>query len=178
MLFRSLEGTAQWYSVHIYPVIVSLIGRMAGYVPVSVSELGLYALILIITVLLIHLIAGLIKGKKGKKEILHFLAGLFFTVSLLFLIYTLNCGINYHRESFSESAGLVTEPYTVEDLKRVCIILTEDVNDYADKVDRDESGVMKLDGSERESAVEAMLLLGETYPELQEIGRASCRERV
>lgn len=164
---RRLEGTAQWYSVHIYPVIVSLIGRMAGYVPVSVSELGLYALILIITVLLIHLIAGLIKGKKGKKEILHFLAGLFFTVSLLFLIYTLNCGINYHRESFSESAGLVTEPYTVEDLKRVCIILTEDVNDYADKVDRDESGVMKLDGSERESAVEAMLLLGETYPELQ-----------
>ena len=97
---RRLEGTAQWYSVHIYPVIVSLIGRMAGYVPVSVSELGLYALILIITVLLIHLIAGLIKGKKGKKEILHFLAGLFFTVSLLFLIYTLNCGINYHRESF------------------------------------------------------------------------------
>lgn len=166
-LARRLEGAAQWYSVHIYPIIVSCIGKIAGYVPVSVSELGLYAMIMIIIVLLFRLAAGLIKKKKGKKEIIQFLSGFFFAVSLLFLIYTLNCGINYHRESFSESAGLVTKPYTAEELKQVCVILTEDVNVYASQVDRDESGVMKLDGSERQSAVEAMQLLGETYPELQ-----------
>ena len=41
---RNIEGFARWYSVHIYSVIVAVVGRICGLVPVSVVEFGLYAL--------------------------------------------------------------------------------------------------------------------------------------
>ena len=54
----------------------------------------------------------------------------------------INCGINYHRNSFAESIGLKADTYTVDELKGVCMDLTERVNTYAGQVERDADGVM------------------------------------
>ena len=99
----------------------------------------------------------------GTAEAAHYFSGIWLTASVLFLLYTLNCGINYQRKSFSEQEGIVTEAYSVEELQRVCEILTQDVNTYAEQVERDGDGLMVLDGLERELAVEAMHSLGESY---------------
>ena len=37
---------AEWYSEHIYPIAVKSIGRVCGMIPFSVSEIGIYILIL------------------------------------------------------------------------------------------------------------------------------------
>ena len=37
----NVEGMAQWYTTHIYPIIVGSVGRVFGWVPFSVSEIGL-----------------------------------------------------------------------------------------------------------------------------------------
>ena len=75
----------------------------------------------------------------------------------------INCGINYHRNSFAESIGLKADTYTVDELKGVCMDLTERVNTYAGQVERDADGVMVLSGNEREEAVAAMERLGEKW---------------
>ena len=74
-----------------------------------------------------------------------------------------NCGINYHRNSFAESIGLKADTYTVDELKGVCVDLTERINTYAGQVERDADGVMVLSGNEREEAVAAMEGLGEKW---------------
>ena len=86
------------------------------------------------------------------------------------MLYVVNCGINYHRTSFSESSGIKAEEYSVSELKEVCSWLTERVNALSGSVARDDEGIMRLTGGNkgevRSRAVEAMQSLGETYPEL------------
>ncbi len=105
-------------------------------------------------------------GKRGKLTA-HYFSGIWLTASVLFLLYTLNCGINYQRRPFSECEGIKREAYSVEELQRVCESLTQDVNTYAGQAERDAGGLMVLDGSERELAVQAMHRLGEHYQSME-----------
>lgn len=98
-----------------------------------------------------------------KAGAVHYFSGLWFAASILFLIYTLNCGVNYQRLSFSEQEGIQTGEYSVKELVSVCERLTRQVNTYAEQVKRNEDGLMVLDGSEREAAVDAMYSLGKIY---------------
>ncbi|SCI18365.1 Protein of uncharacterised function (DUF3810) [uncultured Ruminococcus sp.] len=152
---------AQWYSEHIYPWIVSLIGRFFGIFPFSVAEFLLYAGILLLVGSLVRIIYRLIKKKADKKEGLRYLRRLGIIALILATLYMINCGINYHRNSFAESIELKADTYTVDELKGVCMDLTERVNTYAGHVERDADGVMVLSGNEREEAVAAMERLGE-----------------
>lgn len=154
---------AQWYSEHIYPWIVSLIGRFFGIFPFSVAEFLLYAGILLLIGSLVRIIYRLIKKKANKKEGLLYLRKLGITALILVALYMTNCGINYHRNSFAESIGLKADTYTVDELKGVCVDLTERINTYAGQVERDADGVMVLSGNEREEAVTAMERLGEKW---------------
>ena len=154
---------AQWYSEHIYPWIVSLIGRFFGIFPFSVAEFLLYAGILLLVGSLVRIIYRLIKKKADKKEGLRYLRRLGIIALILAALYMTNCGINYHRNSFAESIGLKADTYTVDELKGVCMELTERVNTYAGQVERDADGVMVLSGNEREEAVAAMERLGEKW---------------
>ena len=88
---------AQWYSEHIYPWIVSLIGRFFGIFPFSVAEFLLYAGILLLIGSLVRIIYRLIKKKADKKEGLRYLRRLGITALILAVLYMTNCGINYHR---------------------------------------------------------------------------------
>lgn len=160
---RKAEGMAQWYAVHIYPIIVGTMGRVFGVLPISAAEVLLYAIVFLVSAAAVRLCIRLILHKGGKAEAAHYFSGIWLTASVLFLLYTLNCGINYQRVSFSEQEGIVTEAYSVEELRRICEILTEDVNTYAEQVERDGAGLMELDGSERGLAVDAMNRLGESY---------------
>lgn len=154
---------AQWYAVHIYPIIVGTTGRIFGLFSISAAEALVYATIFLLLACAARLAIRLLLRRAGKAEAAHYFSGIWLAASALFLLYTLNCGINYQRKSFSEQEGIVTEAYSVEELQRVCEVLTEDVNTYAEQVERNEDGLMELDGSERGLAVEAMQKLGESY---------------
>lgn len=109
---------------------------------------------------------GAVRGQKGAEEksaeaVLSWAAGLFLTASVLLLLYTVNCGINYRRISFSEKSGIVTEDYDVEVLKRTCEWLTDEVNVRADMVGRNADGEMVLESAEGSDAVLAMEELAE-----------------
>ncbi len=163
VLSNECDGMAEWYSVHVYAVIASVIGRISGLFPFSLAELCLYVFLILLAGTLIHTLGEAFLRKKGKMAVLRWGSGVFLAASVLILLYVTNCGINYHRLSFSEKAGLVLKEYTVEELKQVCIWLTEEVNRRAGTVRRDISGVMQLAKPEAEGAVSAMEQLGKTY---------------
>ena len=163
-----VPGAAEWYAKTVYPVIVSVVGRAFGIFTVSCVEILLYCCLALLVVSVILLIWKLIKARMipGRILFLEWLSRVFLVGTVLFLLYTLNCGINYHRLSFSELEGIRPESYSLEDLEMTCRYLTEEVNVLSEKVKRDAMGGMVLSGQEREKAVNAMMKLGEKYPEL------------
>ena len=169
---RNVTGFAQWYAVTVYPVLVSVIGRICGLLPVSVVEISLYIVVLLITVRLAFLIKGITRIENSVSDVGRFFTRIFLFSGILFLVYTLNCGINYQRDSFAECIELEVEEYTVEELRIVCEILTEDINELTEIVARDENGLMVM-GEENnkfffggELAVDAMKETSTIYGEL------------
>lgn len=165
---RMLQDFAQWYSVRIYPIWVGSIGRLAGYLPFSVSELLLCLLVLGIPVCVYRTVTRAVRiGNRdwGKWAYAWFL-NLFLLTAILCFLYVVNCGINYHRTSFSDCTGIRTEEYSAEELKEVCLWLTGEIAACSKEVERDRKGGMVVSGQAGENAADAMERLGRDYPEL------------
>lgn len=179
---------AQWYSSTVYQFLVARAGRIFGIFPFSVSELALYiliaAFILSAAVMAVKTIKAVKKGRKQETDTENeqemdtetagdavqiaasWLSGVLLAVGILAVLYTTCCGINYQRRSFSEEEGIITYKYSAQDLKEICLWLTDEVNALSGEVERDSSVVMTLEGPEGEGAVEAMQELAEEFSSL------------
>lgn len=179
---------AQWYSSTVYQFLVARAGRIFGIFPFSVLELALYiliaAFILSAAVMAVKTIKAVKKGRKQETDTENeqemdtetagdavqiaasWLSGVLLAVGILAVLYTTCCGINYQRRSFSEEEGIITYKYSAQDLKEICLWLTDEVNALSGEVERDSSGVMTLEGPEGEGAVEAMQELAEEFSSL------------
>ncbi len=160
------QGFAEWYSEYIYTAAVGSIGRVCGLFPFSVSEAGICVLILLFFVTLVRMIVKTARSHE-LYAISSWISGVLLAVGILAFLYTACCGINYHRSSFSEEEGIITYQYSTDELKEICIWLTEEVNIRADEVARDGGGLLTLEESEREGGVEAMSRLAETFHALE-----------
>lgn len=167
ILAARVPDFAEWHAEHVYPLLTGSIGRVSGLFPFSVSEVGIYVLLCLFVVTLVRLIMRVIRGRDRAVPILGWLSGVLLTVGILLFLYTVCCGINYYRCSFSEEEGLETYSYSAEELKEVCLILTDQVNALADKVPRSEDGVLELEAPEDEGGVEAMEKLASDYSSLE-----------
>ena len=165
---RQIPGFAEWYAVHIYQKLTAVVGRVTGLAPFSVVEIGLYVLLILLPVTGVRAVVKSVRFGHGGENALRWASGIFLTVSLLLFLYMTNCGVNYQRESFSEKSGLEAKQYTTEELKTVCLWLTEEVNSLAGQVERGDSGTMILTMSaeKEQDAVQAMKKLAEEYPDL------------
>lgn len=162
-LSRISHSFAQWYSENVYSVWVGSIGRISGVFPCSLSELLLYLLLLWLAVTGAVRINRAIRKKEEKAVLYSWLWSAFLLAAVLFCLYVINCGINYQRASFSESSGILIREYSKEELKKVCLKLTDEVNALSSEVKRDKNGIMKMDAEAGERAAAAMEKLGNTY---------------
>ncbi len=167
LLARCREGFAEWYARTAYPAIARLLGGICGLFPFAVDELLAY---LFAVGFVIYLA---VSGKKLYKRELQpgawLSRGLAFLARLgiaVFLLFTLNCGINYHRTEFSALAGLPAENASVEDLEGLCLWLTGRIGEAAGSLETDENGLCVLPPDMRGLTREAMARLGEQYPQL------------
>lgn len=166
---------AQWYSVHIYPLLVMSIGRAAGMVSFSVSEILIYLLLLLFLLSFIQMIWKIYRGRKKGEAFFEWFSRVFLALGILVFLYVVGCGINYHRIPFSEEAGIRTADYTVEELEEICIWLTEEVNERAEQVKRDSSGLLCFGGV---SDTEKGDLAGETKPDTVRRDAVSAMEKL
>ena len=143
VLARRYEAMAEWYGNRIYPIWLQTLGRVCGWFPGSVVEWLLYALILTAAIWFGRFLIQIHRKMPGAKQF--FLKGmqrvLLFS-AVLFTLYTVTCGINYYKTSFTETYGIKKEVYTTEELYRACEILVERMNELYDQVRRNKTGEM------------------------------------
>ncbi len=163
---RFSSAFADWYVRYIYKGLVNVVGRFFGIFPFSVSEIGLYFLILGFFFLFFRLTLRSFSKNAGRKDWISFGANCLLAASVLFFSYTVNCGINYNHVSFSESAQIKTYPYDAEELTAVCTYLTEQVNALAPQVARAKDGTALMGSDVPMLAVSAMEHLGTIYKEI------------
>ena len=179
-----VNGFAQWYTTHIYPLLVSVIGRISGFFSFSLCEIFIYILLIWLIYTLVQAIRKKSSLSKKNKEdvslpylnmetedskksyLISWFSGVLLGAGFLIFLYVICCGINYRRTSFSEESGIIPIEYSAEELKEICVQLTEELNELSDQVLRNEKGIMVLSVDEGEQAISAMRSLGEEYESL------------
>lgn len=136
---------AQWYSVKVYAGLSRAVNRITGFVPFSVAEILVILFFAAVPVFLIVFIIGVIR-KKGSRLlfVLRFFVNLFVFISIVYFLYTINCGINYYHYSFADTCGLDVKPSSVTELKDLCVSLADDLNHLRPQLHANEQGVMQL----------------------------------
>ena len=172
---RRSTAFAEWYSTHIYKVLVATVGMLVGLVPFSLYELLIILGIILLIFILCRTILLIIK--KCGRAILSMYAvvlALLFTVITLF---TVNCGVNYHRRPFSYYSGLEITRQSTDVLIDLCKSLIENANSLVPYIDTasvpdDADGtkygaIFSLKNTDtKKEAVKAMNKLGTIYPVL------------
>lgn len=148
---RQLDGFGQWYAVHIYPWLVGSMGRIAAIFPFSLVEYTIYFL----------LIGCLIYGIFHIRHRGMLLSRTFVVAAALFFLYTINCGINYYRNPFSDYLGVEIKASSSDELSELCEYLTGKVNQTIEEAET--SGYRQ---EWNEEGVNAMTKLGKVYPQL------------
>ena len=124
---------ADAYSHYVYRVLSLGIGPVMGLLPFSVVELLLYATILFVLFDFVKQLRRAIRAAVAR-PLRCFLGHLFLILSALLVLYVFLCGINYHRTSFSQEAGLSVTldehgtVYDEADLIALCDYLVTEIN--------------------------------------------------
>lgn len=163
LLARNIDGFAQWYGTYIYPIFVHTIGRFCSIFPFSLIEFLLYGLILYIIIQVIYCITKTSKQEQAKVYWEKFGRFIVTIVSFLLLLFTLTCGINYFRDSFSEVSGFTIREHNEEELRELCEYLVEEINTTSAQLERDEKGLVIMNTDVNKEAQKAMKKLSEKY---------------
>lgn len=124
---------ADAYSHYVYRVLSLGLGSVTGLLPFSVVELLLYATILFVLFDFVKQLRRAIRAAVAR-PLRRFLGHLFLILSTLLVLYVFLCGINYHRTSFSQEAGLSVmldehgTVYDEADLITLCDYLVTEIN--------------------------------------------------
>lgn len=164
---RYVPGFAEGYAGYVYPVLLRGLGGISNLVPFALDEVLIYILILITLGYLAAGIRHMVKKRKTVREWLVKTAGRLIKAGILwFFLFTVNCGVNYHRATFSELAGIPVELSTVDELEGLCLWLTERIEKTAPQIRTEKNGLCTLPDQMQEKTRQAMTALGETYPQL------------
>lgn len=171
ILARQTRGFAEWYAKTIYPLWVGSLGRICSLFPVSVSEMILLAGGLLLLWWAGRAISVTIRVRSNRDPSVKFwkksLRNAGKILVLVFFLFTIHCGINYHRLTFSQREGFQMQKSTLEELAALCLALTEEVNEAAQYIIVDEQGACRIDGQVETRAQDAMKAAAVTYGELE-----------
>lgn len=168
LMSRTLDGFAQWYAVHIYPFFPNTIGRVFSYWNISIFEIGILIFLILIGFIMTKGLYILIFHRWNIKAFLFSdIRRLACFLSMLYLVYTLTCGINYQREKIGKVLGLPVSAASSTKLEKLSEILADELTELAGDPEISYSGPADRNyGSIEEEAVSAMENLGEKEPSL------------
>ena len=106
---RSADGFAEWYAVHIYPALQGSIGRLWGLLPFSAAEIFCA---LLPAFIIIDIFISALRARPATHILL--------IASILILLYSSCCGVNYYREPFVDRLQFESAEFTVDELADFC----------------------------------------------------------
>lgn len=170
----SSAAFCDWYIARIFPIWVNTYGRFSSMFPFSLGEILLMLGVFLLAVAVIWApvlgICMLIPAyRKRKRRRFTKAAGVFYKgfgwiLLCVCLVMTLNCTILYHGSTFNEKYfGKVDREYSLEELVAVRNFVVECCNELSLQMERDENGDIVYSGDMKQTAIDTMQALGETY---------------
>jgi hypothetical protein len=136
---------AQWYAGGIYYTLSLAANRVTGLFPFSVAECLVILFLLAVPIFLIFLIVEMIRRRGSRLAFtIKSLVNLAVFLSVVFFLFTINCGINYYRYPFADTCGLTIKPSSSAELEELCSSLVSDVNRLRPGLKTDSRGIMEL----------------------------------
>lgn len=114
--------------------VTAALAGVTSVVPFALCEFLLIALILWFVITLVRAIV--------KKRMVRWLTGALLVLCALLTAFVCIWGLNYYAPPMRERLGLSDRQFTVEELKEATIYYRDRAGELADKVERDENGVM------------------------------------
>lgn len=162
--------TESIYSMGLFRLIGPPISRLTGLFPFSIAEAIIVLLVLYMIMKIIYTIIVLIRDFKGKKNYaINFVCNILFGAGLIYLIFMLIWGFNYHRLPFAKIANLDTSPASINELSGLCKDLITRSNSLRSRVSENSNGIMYIKGGYSEvlkNAYKGYKNLNSKYPEL------------
>lgn len=163
----------------IYIPISKVISVVTGVFPFSIMELIVILLPIVLVSSVLAFLLQLIKKIKNKHNIRYFISVSLLNVvcilSCIYFFYTLVCGVNYHRYSFAQIAGLEIEDSSEQDLYNLTLSLAEEAGELRANIAQiegalDENGLVVVNKMGWEevarTAEESYQKIATTYTEL------------
>lgn len=168
------KAFCDWYIARIFPIWVNTYGRFSSMFPFSLGEILLMLGVFLLAVAVIWapvlgicmLIPAYRKRKRRRftKAAGAFYKGFGWILLCVCLVMTLNCTILYHGSTFNEKYfGKVDREYSLEELVAVRNFVVERCNELSLQMERDENGDIVYSGDMKQTAIDTMQALGETY---------------
>lgn len=134
----------EYYSTKIYPKIAQTVSFFTSIFSFSLSEI---LIILLLILIIIYTIAVVIKtiSYKSSKYIKEFIINLTVFTSIIYFLFVLFCGLNYHRYEFTVYSELDVRKSSKEELINLCEKLIDNANYLRTKVNVDENKIAVLD---------------------------------
>ncbi|MCI1966744.1 MAG: DUF3810 domain-containing protein [Oscillospiraceae bacterium] len=160
---------AQWYAGRIYFALSLTVNRLTGLVPFSVAELLTILFLPATAAALIYFAAGMIRKRRTRKLfVLKSAVNLCIFFSIVFFLFTINCGINYYRYPFANTCGLTVKPSSQAELSQLCTALSSDLNRLRSGLKTNKRGIMRLSRNNlsltAQEAAQTYDLMEQDYP--------------
>ncbi|WP_312700265.1 DUF3810 domain-containing protein [Sedimentibacter sp.] len=124
---------AELYALKIYPVFAGVVSFLTSRIKFSLAE---FIIIILIIGLIIYFLFSVIKcvSEKDMNYIKGFILNTAVAMSIIYFLFVLFCGINYHRNEFTYYSGLEIREASTNDLISLCEILIADANEARGKL--------------------------------------------
>jgi len=153
----------------IYRVYSQAVALLTAWIPFSLAQLIVAVGPIVILALLVRQVIRAFRVKEGTEDgksagtrrfvlLMTAVQNLLCLVSVIFFVYVIGCGINYHRYSADRYLGLTVQESSVEELSGLLIELAQETAELrAGLTTENEDGVYELPMSVRELGREAKL---------------------
>lgn len=140
---RFNPGFAEFYALKVYPVFAGAISFFSSKVKFSLAEFIIIALII---TAIIYFVIALTQSltEKSLKYIKNFSLNIAVSLSIIYFMFVLFCGINYYRHEFTYYSGLEIKESSTEELINLCEILINDANETRARINTGSEGTAEL----------------------------------
>ncbi len=156
---------SDFYTDHIFGIWSETYGRLTGLFPFSVGEILIAAAIILLLFAVIFSAVLLIlrKNEKFTAFAVKYLKYVVVTALTVVLIMTLNCNIPYSCSKLDIN-GHREKTYTTEQILIVRDHIIDECTPLAEKMERDENGIIVFDGDADAEVRKAMHTLSDDFP--------------
>lgn len=148
LLAECVPGFAEQYARGPYAVYSRAGNFFSALFPFSLAEILLILATAFAVFWIVKQVVRIVRAKGARlREAGGSLLRLLCAAGVVLLLFQLNCGINYSRDSFAETCGLPVQESSREELETLCSSLVEKLNTLRPEVAEDAKGVMTLSAS-------------------------------